>query len=721
MKLNQPAQPKTTTVRVLYHWWILIWWLLLGIINSIWLLRDTRPPTWDPFSHLLSSLKYYHVLQDIIHGTYGLKSGITALLYVDDFYPPLAPFLTSFFYFIMLAEPDSSTLILNFIFTGVLLYAMYRLGSILYSAEVGFYASFAITSFWYFSQQSRMFMLDLPLIAMTTFGMYALVKTDTFLHSKASLLFGLISGLAMLTKWYYLFFIVFPLLYVLWSILKKQDRGKRILNCILCFTVWLIVTLPWYSIHFSNLLINFTKYGYTIGAREGDPNVFSIKSIIFYVTSLPSLTLIPWFILFIIGLIYYFRKEVKKNPILALWFIGGYVVFTLMRNKEVRFIMPLLPAVALFATGWLKEFNSMQKIKKYGIVVLSLYSLGNAFYTDQPLIQNWPLKEAFDVLTTQKFYHAVPQVRVIADSPYFERNAFKYYSESEHYPLTVITWSQFPSFTDFIITKTGDQGVHDEARMTMKLIRRQSKNFNAIFKKIWQQSLPDGTMGTIYIRDIIPIDKPPGKVTRQFKNILSKNGLHYLHSPEKARIKIRRFSPTDTVKGRFKKVIIRMNSALLGPLTNKDTFLPVHTIKIELIDLTIDPYKLFKKGTIEIISLREMKPQFQIKEKDVNDFLSRMKSTITTSVKFQNNKAQVHACWRKSKICADADIKIVLRNQEYFAFEIQAFTVAGIPLPSFLAEMLVNSKKLLDRQTPFQLDVRAVHFDNGMLTVEAIQ
>ena len=164
-----------------------------------------------------------------------------------------------------------------------------------------------------------------------------------------------------------------------------------------------------------------------------------------------------------------------------------------------------------------------------------------------------------------------------------------------------------------------------------------------------------------------------------------------------------------------------MNSALLGPLTNKDDFLPVHTIKIELIDLTIDPYKLFKKGTIEIISLREMKPQFQIKEKDVNDFLARMKSSITASVKFQNNKAQVHACWRKSKICADADIKIVLRNQEYFAFEFPAFTVAGIPLPSFLAEMLVNSKKLLDRQTPFQLHVRALHFNNGILTVEATQ
>ena len=701
-----------------YPRWIFIWWLFLGCFNLFWLIRDKRPPTWDPFSHLLSSLKYYHAIQDIFSSTIGFGDAVSLVLNVDDFYPPLAPFLASFFSFVVPPDPDIATWILSFIFTGILLIAMYRLGTLLYSPEIGFYACIAITSFRYFSNQSRMFMLDLPLTAMTTLGIYALFKTDSFIRTKASLLFGLISALAMLTKWTYLFFIIVPIICVFWQVIKAKDRLIRIIHFAISCTACTIICLPWYLTHLLNLLSSFTKYGYQIGTREGDPYVFSFKSFTYYFLSLPSLTLIPWFILFITGLIFYFRKELTKYPIIGLWLLGGYAIFTLMRNKEIQFIMPLLPAIALLATSWLKELNVKQIIKTCGIVALAVYSLGNSFYFEPPMIQDWPMEEAFEFVRTEKSFHPVSRLRVVPDYPYLERNAFKYYSELERFPLEVTTWGgHFPSSTDFIITKTGDQGVRDEARETMELIGQESSHFYNIFKTKWQRPLPDGSICSIYVRDITPAEIPPLRVIRQFKNIIRENGAPYVSNPERAVIDVEPFSDLDTMAGRFQNATISMASAFLGPFSDTDIYLPVHNLKIELNDLTINPWKLFNTDTIEIISLMEMRPQFQISEQEFNAFLAQINSKLYSSVTFQNNTAQVHACRKNTHLCADIIMKPVIIDQENIAIEFSSFKILGIPLPAFLPQVLTHSNQPLLRHLPFRLHLDSIDLNNGICTI----
>ncbi len=705
-----------------YPRWLFIWWLLLGLINILWLTSDTRPPTWDPFSHLLSSLKYTHAIQDIFQNQVSFSDAIRLMIHVDDFYPPFAPFIVSLFSLIVPLDPDIATWILNLIFSGLLIIALYRLGSLLYSSEIGFYACLAITSFRYFSNQSRMFMLDLPLTAITTLGVYTLLKTEYFKFTKASIFFGLASALAMLTKWIYLFFILVPLIYTLCKILRSDKRFIRIINFAISCFAWALLCLPWYLIHFTNLLTNFSKYGYHLGSREGDPQVLSFKSFTYYLSSLPSFTLIPWFILFLIGIIYYLRNQIKKNPILALWFLGGYFIFTLMRNKDVRFIMALLPAVALFATGWLQELKLSKKIRHSAIVALAIYSLGNAFYFEPPMIQYWPLEEAFEFIREQKSYHPVIRLRVIPDHPYLERNAFKYYTELERFPLKVSTWSgHFPSLTDVIITKTRYQGIRDEAHKTMEFINKKSSLFSLTFKIKWRRALPDGSICNIHVRDITPANIPPLRIIREFKSIIRKKGALYVCNPQGAKIHVEPNSDLDTLSGRFRNVALSITSAEICSFSNPNISLPVHNLKIELNDLTINPWKLIRSHTIEFISLMEMKPQFQFTEHDLNAYLTQINKKLNIMVKFQNNAVYLHICLKNTHLCTDIIMKPIIINNENIAVKFTSFKLLGIPLPTFIPQLLTEGEKPLFKHLPFRFHIYSIDLNNGICSVNTLK
>lgn len=74
-------------------------------------------------------------------------------------------------------------------------------------------------------QPSRNYFLDLPLAALIAGALAALVASDGFRGRRASLAFGLLAGLALLTKWSGLFFLVPP---VLAALLLRSARPGRL-------------------------------------------------------------------------------------------------------------------------------------------------------------------------------------------------------------------------------------------------------------------------------------------------------------------------------------------------------------------------------------------------------------------------------------------------------------------------------------------------------------
>jgi len=685
------------------------WWLFLGLVNFYWLTQDTVPPYHDPLNHLMSSLLYYHVLQG-----QGLStSGFAALLNVDDYYPPFATLTTSAFYFLLPHDMDTATWILNQLFLGLLLLAVYRLGTHLYSPEIGLLAAVMVTSFPIITNQSRIFMLDIPTTAMTAWAMYGLLRTETFQRLNASILFGLVAGLATLTKWSYLFFIFLPLIYLVVQALRSEDRLKRGRNIMVAFTIWGVVALPWFIEHLSHLIFMTTRFTRN-GMNEGDPEVFTVQSLFYYARLFPRDIHYLWLFFFVVGVVFYLREDLKKNPILFLWIISGYGILTLLRNKDIRFTMPFLPAVGLIAIGWLKNFDWNPWITRGGVIGLCLYIVVNTFLVSPPQREAWPLKEAFDFIQTQKSFHPRPRVRVIPDLAQFQRHGFEYYSVLERYPLDVTTWVRFPTFTDFVVTKTGDQGFAHDPVEVMEAIQRDPEGFEAVFKKKWERPLPDGSTVQIYVRDITPVSGiTPEAFIGRFKSALMNYLSRYMKDPQGWTIRVETYSDPETLMGRFRKVSLTMDSARVASKSDSGPSMTVRDLGIDLSDLTVNPYKLVRDGEFEIVSLMDATPHFRIVQADLNNYLAGLKGAFHPTVEFREGTLRIHTDSEGWIPRLDVVLEPNLVNGENIGYQFLQFRAGGLWLPSFLPQVLTAKFNPALKPMPCRMHLRTIRIEKG--------
>jgi hypothetical protein len=685
------------------------WWLFLGLTNFYWLTQDTVPPYHDPLNHLMSSLLYYHVLQG-----QGLStSGLAGLLNVDNYYPPLATLTASVFYFFMPSDMDTATWMLNQFFLGLLIAATYRLGTRLYSAEIGLMAAVAVTSFPIITIQSRIFMLDIPTTAMTAWAMYGLLRTEGFQRLGASIIFGVVSGLATLTKWSYLFFIFLPLIYFIVQALRADDRFKRGKNILVAFAVWGVVALPWFVEHLSHLLFMTTRFT-SNGITEGDPEIFTAQSLIYYASLFPRDIHYLWLIFFAVGVVFYLRENLKKNPILFLWIISGYGILTLLRNKDIRFTMPFLPAVGLIAIGWLKNFRWNPAMTRWGLVGLGLYTVINTFLASPPHREDWPLKEAFEFIQTQKSYHPRPRVRVLPDLAQFQRHGFEYYSVLHRYPLDVTTWVRFPTFTDFVVMKTGDQGFAHDPVEVMNAIQQDPEGFEAVFKKKWERPLPDGNVVQIYVRDITPVSGvTPAAFIERFKSALMGYLGKYVKDPRGWTIRVEPFSDLETLSGRFRSVSFSMESARVSSKPDGRQSLMVRDLGMDLSDLTVNPYKLVRDGEFEIISLMDATPHFRITQTDLNDYLSSLKGAPHSDVEFQEGRLRIHTDSKGWIPRLDLDLEPTLVNEENIGYKFLHFHVGGLWLPAFMPQVLTAKFNPALKPMPCRMHLRTLRIEHG--------
>ncbi len=132
------------------------------------------------------------------------------------------------------------------VFLGVLLLATFALGRRAFDWRVGLASAyFAVTNplAAYFGHE---YFLDVPLAAMVTLALYLLFRTDRFRRHGPSLLFGLVLGLAALTKWTFLLYLLGA---ALWLALAAVERWRWRLALLAASAVamvslrWLVIAL----------------------------------------------------------------------------------------------------------------------------------------------------------------------------------------------------------------------------------------------------------------------------------------------------------------------------------------------------------------------------------------------------------------------------------------------------------------------------------------------
>ncbi len=340
-----PVRPALDRLLVVLFFTAALW-----ALNLLWLARDTRPPVWDMAMHQSYALNY-------LPGGAVTARGILPPWGRSGNYPPFVHLVIAFFYLLFHPGPHIAILA-NVPATFLLFWAIYELASDLSGPAAAKWACLLTALTPYLIWMSRETILDYWLSAWVAVSLVLLRRTCGFESHSTSLLLGGALAMGMLTKWIFAGFLFFPLLYVCFQskVWRSSGRSLRLADTLI---VAGCISGFWYVPNISRL-IRFFGANASIGAREGEPPVFSLQSWIYYLRLLEGYQLFGLlFALVCIACIWVFRKKLLGDcGFLAVAILGGWFSMTLLRTKDARFTMPLLGLLAITGAAWIQSWKA---------------------------------------------------------------------------------------------------------------------------------------------------------------------------------------------------------------------------------------------------------------------------------------------------------------------------------------------------------------------------
>jgi len=156
-----------------------------------------------------------------------------------------------------------------------------------------------------------------------------------------------------------------------WHALIRARAWQRLGNLVGAGALALLVAGPWYLRNYAQLAADYRNNIAAAFQIEGDPPVLSASSLLYYFWTLVThqLWALP-FLLFVCGLLFLGRRQgalvTNRYPLLLI--AGCLVAFTLVGNKDARFTMPMLPAVAVVATYWIDGLRPVLRRSLSGVM-----------------------------------------------------------------------------------------------------------------------------------------------------------------------------------------------------------------------------------------------------------------------------------------------------------------------------------------------------------------
>lgn len=364
----------------------LTWW---------WVTQDHSIPVYDAGDHLGIAIYFHNLIQS--------GNVLGPFNYISQ-YPPLAHMVGALAAFIGGVDVSSPIVGENLVFVPLLTLGCYQTGKLLFEPRVGLLAAIFALGSPLLIAQLHVFMLDAPETAMVAVSIWLMIASERFKNVKLSALAGLAVACGMMVKVQYPFFLVgigaCALLLGGW----RNWRG------LLVFAVVAVALgSPWYIDHLAELKTIAKFAGSESGAIPGNtPPTLSMTNFTWYFWNiLNSQLLAPLFALLLVGTVWlviaiYRDRGEARNKRLE-FFAGacvGWIAITLTPHHDIRYGMPLMPYLAVIATGWTMSAGRAVRWAAIGLLALGVgvNTLGTTFgvgkYVAVNLVSHPPATEA---------------------------------------------------------------------------------------------------------------------------------------------------------------------------------------------------------------------------------------------------------------------------------------------------------------------------------------
>jgi hypothetical protein len=589
---------------------------------------------------------------------------------------------------------------------------------------------------------SRMFMLDLPLGAMTALSVLFYLKTNQFNEKKYSIWFGVFFGLGLLTKWTFIFVFFIPIIVDTVAILRNRiNRKSRLINLLLFMSIALIITLPWYAIHLVQIVT-----GRLGELGRSDLSIF--EHVVYYFTVLPIQFGIINTIIIIAGCILYLIQKSEKKTKIWLLFLSGYIFLSLIKTKSERLSFPLIPLFAVIGSigivNTIHLFFPLVK-KPITISILPLSIAQFLFFTmipptseygksistfmtnaGGPRNEDWHqsdiVKTIADDIKKSSLQGAV--VRVIPDQPYFNRYTLDYNRRLQNASFSLSGLSGLPNFYDYIIVREGTGVIHEnESRKfwSNKISENQNDSSN-IYTKIHSWMLPDSSIAALYKtrEKYHPFnsDSLKNRLERSIGQLLIK----FMHPTQAVKYSIQLTSLDSVEKGFIYSIRISTTGAEIGDFSFGKIGIPVRNIDVELKGLRIVPSLLMEKDSLIVVRLDQLIiHSISLNAEDIRGFVDHTQNgkLILHKIQLTDGEMVVDAELPKSQLRIDTKVSLYSTDSTSLFVSVKSLKINNISiLPSFL-NMLLYSYNPIVRTPEYlnQLVIGTVKLQNNSLTI----
>ena len=715
-------------------------WLLLGAlfallcaVTAVWVSVDRRPPEWDHANHLERAVECYRILSEPGHDR------LREILDVSSFYPPITACAAGLLYFVFPIVPlTAQAVMLGFMALG--LAAVFALGRQLFDSETGLLAAlfFGTAHSVVFSLTN--FQLDLPLASMVATALYALVRSEAFSRPGWCVVLGVTLGLGMVTKPPFAGYVLPAFCWTLWQALRSADRRRRLGWLVVVLVIGVVIALPWYGPRVVGLPMQAANRSFKQAAGAGQAGYLSVESLLYYPRVLPMQFGALASLLFVAGA-WAARRYRESRAFLWLAGVAPFVMFSLIQNRNLRYVLPVLPAAALLAAVGARSLppawrrGGLWICVLVGLLQISMTAFGvpvppHVPGLDTRLAHSFPpdrrdwRHEAIIADLVRASGGRPATVAVVPNYNFFSVSNFRYDAARLGLPLRMTrAWSGPPLGVDFVILKTGSQGPVWTAEKLERLsgaFAGGDPHLAALYPVIGEYPLPEDSRGILRARRIQPLtgvtaSRVASRLQSAPEELLADNFAEAVDFRTRVGYK-----PEALLRGEAERLEILADSALVGEITRRDRApLRVRNIRIDIEGLLFDPRRLMDKGEFQVLDVGAIViRQLTITEEDLRVLLMGQPAGQGVTIHLRDGFAE--ATVQRGGLSVSARVTLVAPAADRpLGMEVADVRVGPLPVPGILVNWVVRhfDPTLTLKRLPVQVTVEQIRMKPGRIEV----
>jgi hypothetical protein len=670
---------------------VLAGFLLVAAVAAVWTAVDRRPPDWDHANHLERAVLCER----------DLRAGqVRAILERSSFYPPLVLCLAGAASLAM-PMPAAATLVMV-AFLGLGMAAVYAIGRSAGGEGTGAAAAllFATAPFVVFS--TLRFQLDLPLAAMVALGLWALRWTEDFTRPGRAVLFGFVCGLGLLTKPTFPLYVLAPALWLL-----VRGRRRALGGLALAVLVAAVVGLPWYGPRLFGLGAQLDARAFAQAAEAGHPDPLTLAGLSFYPRNLAYQFGLGAAVLLVIGLLV---ALVRRHWLLLVTAGAPFVAIELIRNKNLRYSLPLLGVLAVLAALGLGALpGRLRRLAVAVLAVLGLAQVGGVAAGVPPNVwlpglatwwvpasapQRGDWQQHAILAALERDRRGVPAtVSVVPNSAWFSVSNFRYYAVREGLDLRFVrAWDDPPLGIDYMVLKTGDVGPTWTAEKSQRVARRLATDphLARIFPVIGEFPLPDGSTASLRARRIPAVpDATPAAVATGVEAGLRRRLDEVAREIEG--LQIRLVHDDGILSGRLRQIEIRVAAATLGEFNRPaaPARLRVRDVALALDDVVVNPWSAVAERRFDPLDAgRARLERATITVADLQAYLAGLRRLSRSTVSADGDA--LHFVARVAGPDVSGRVRLHSAPDRPLVLEARSVRVGGVPVPPALVNWVIR-------------------------------